>query len=31
MDIYIISKDGTPIQRLTGDPAVESEVDWTAE
>jgi WD40 repeat protein len=30
-DIYIISKDGTAIYRLTNDPAIESEVHWTAE
>ncbi|MFZ5858315.1 MAG: TolB family protein [Chloroflexota bacterium] len=30
-DIYIINKDGTAIYRLTDDPAVESELDWTAE
>ncbi|MDO9164796.1 MAG: DPP IV N-terminal domain-containing protein, partial [Rhodoferax sp.] len=30
-DIYIVSKDGSAIYRLTDDSAVESEVDWTAE
>ncbi len=31
MDIYIISKDGKAIFRLTNTPAVKSQVDWTAE
>jgi Tol biopolymer transport system component len=30
-DIYIVNKEGTAIYRLTDDPAVESELDWTAE
>jgi Tol biopolymer transport system component len=31
MDIHIISRDGKAIFRLTNTPAVESQVDWTAE
>ena len=30
-DIYIVDKDGIAIHRLTDNPAVESELDWTAE